>query len=195
MSKKKTYASGKSTRTLLNLRPGTINRLTERNLKSVVTRLSSTANKRIKAIERAGLYSRAAAKAVNEGGLFGVRGKNLDQIKAEYLRVKEFLQGPTTVTEVRKIDERFYKSAQARDEDITEDEAREAMRIFDELRDNDPAFADEAFRYNVRGKAIDLSRTGMARRDIINTLRKDINDYKARQDRRYKRMSTLFKTQ
>lgn len=89
------WATGKSMDFLLDLDPETWTELDVKDLKSVVSRLASAANKRVKRQDASGSAS-WAVKAVQRGGKFSVAGKDLTSLRNEYQRVRNFLQDPTS---------------------------------------------------------------------------------------------------
>ena len=74
-----------------------MNKLSTKNLKSITSRLVSSANKRLKRIEKANLTElNVPYKKVMESGKFSVKGKNRNQVLQEYARVKEYLESKTS---------------------------------------------------------------------------------------------------
>lgn len=74
---------------------------TERKLRQEASRLASLANKRLKRIEEQNLQNTPAYQSwIDSGGAkFGVRGKSMEQVKAEIGRLDEFIEKSTsTVT-------------------------------------------------------------------------------------------------
>lgn len=73
----------------------------EKELRREASRLASLANKRIKRIEQQGLIESPAYKKYVEDGKqkFGVRGKNMEEVKQEIARMNDFIKKQTsTVT-------------------------------------------------------------------------------------------------
>lgn len=94
---KKPYSvKGKSTKDLTELSLGEFSTLTRAELSKVVSRLSSTANKRLKNLESKEIRSPAYRGAVKSGGKFGARGKNINELRSEYMRVRGFLKAKTS---------------------------------------------------------------------------------------------------
>lgn len=92
---KKFSVEGKSIDDLL--RSGrNVGRMTEGTLRQIVTRLASAANKRLRRAEQANLDSPAVKEAIESGGRFTSRGKGLEGLKAEFIRLKAFLQDKTS---------------------------------------------------------------------------------------------------
>ena len=75
-----------------------INRLSEKDLKQITSRLVSASNKRIRRLESAKLgRSSFAYQTVEERGRkFSVRGKNVGQTKQEFKLAKRFLEMKTS---------------------------------------------------------------------------------------------------
>lgn len=79
----------------------------EATLKKEVQTLAKTANSRIRALRKAGLDSPALKKVEDEGGLISVKGKDLNQLRAEFTRAKSFLSSKTsTVSGVKNWKQR-----------------------------------------------------------------------------------------
>ena len=88
--------AGKSIADLIRTGSQHLNRLKEENLRKVVTRLSSAANKRADRMEKSGESSPALDARAQSGGRFSAKGKSGEALKNEFLRVKQFLQDPTS---------------------------------------------------------------------------------------------------
>lgn len=88
--------AGKSISDLIRTGSQHLNRLKEENLRKVVTRLSSAANKRADRMEKSGESSPALDARAQSGGRFSAKGKFGEALKNEFLRVKQFLQDPTS---------------------------------------------------------------------------------------------------
>lgn len=111
--KGRAYVSGKSIKHLTRLHAATINKMDESTLRAVVTRLSSAANKRIQRIEDKGITTPATREAERGGGRFSAKGKNLNQLRSEYKRVKSFLKSETsTLKGYKDFAKRFEEKLQ-----------------------------------------------------------------------------------
>lgn len=85
----------------------------EKALRSEASRLASLANKRLKRIEEQGLIESPAYKKYVEDGKqkFGIRGKNMDQVKQEVARMNDFINKQTsTVTGTKDYLDNVAKS-------------------------------------------------------------------------------------
>lgn len=93
---KKFTTKGKSTAQLADLSLGEFSALTRRELAQVVSKMSATANKRLKGLRELDVESPAYKSAMKSGGKFSVRGKNINELRSEYMRVKNFLESKTS---------------------------------------------------------------------------------------------------
>lgn len=97
---------------ILNLTWEQLGKMNRRELAKTTSILVSSANKRIRRLEKSeyGKYSPAYKNISSKGRLFSVKGKDLNQLRNEYANVSEFLKMKTSSLsgwrEVRKRIER-----------------------------------------------------------------------------------------
>lgn len=72
------------------------NSLNKRDLSRLVSTLSATANKRLKRLSEKEVNTPAYKYAISSGGKFISKGKNLNELRAEYIRVRDFLNMKTS---------------------------------------------------------------------------------------------------
>lgn len=84
-----------TTSELLNLSSVEISKLKKPQLRKIVQTLASTSNKRLKRLQQKGI-STPASRYVDKSGKFSTKGKNINQLRAEYIRAKNFLQSKTS---------------------------------------------------------------------------------------------------
>lgn len=94
--KKKEYGAGKTSAEIIKGVSRNIGRVTESTLRSAVTRLSSAMNKRLDRAAKTGQETPAMKEARESGGRFSARGKDKEGLKAEFLRIKNFFENPTS---------------------------------------------------------------------------------------------------
>lgn len=113
----------------------------ERQLRQEASRLVSLANKRIKRIEQQGLIESPAYKKFVEDGKqkFGIRGKNVDEVKQEIARMNDFINKQTsTVKGTKKYLENVGKSVgitKFENHKELQDELNTFFRGVDKVRD------------------------------------------------------------
>ena len=83
-----------STEDALNMEIDDLMTLTRSDLAKIVSRVTSTANKRIARMDKKGIKTTASARA-KKGGKFSVAGKTQVQLIQEMQRAKQFLQAKT----------------------------------------------------------------------------------------------------
>ena len=83
-----------STEDALNMEIDDLMTLTRSDLAKIVSRVTSTANKRIARMDKKGIKTTASARA-KKGGKFSVAGKTQIQLIQEMQRAKQFLQSKT----------------------------------------------------------------------------------------------------
>ena len=150
MAKRIDPMSGMSINDILNIDPARLMQITERKeLRQMVSRLASAANKRLKRAEKAGRLSYAVSRTKAEGK-FSVAGKSVAELKQEFQRARAFLQDKTTTakgykkstqTVVGKLQELGYK--------VTESDASRMLNLYTELRakDSDIRNREERYKY------------------------------------------------
>lgn len=108
MAKRKTAkidVSGLSTQDIVNLDANTINKLSRADLSKLTSRLVSSANKRLRRLEKTGNESLAYQSAMSSGGVFSTKGKNVNELRKEFARASKFIEQKTsTVKGARDYD-------------------------------------------------------------------------------------------
>lgn len=125
---------GKSVDDLSNLSMGEFSSLTRSELSKVVSRLSSTANKRMKRLENNDIQSPAYRGAVSSGGKFGSKGKTLNELRSEYMRVTGFLKSKTsTVKGYRQVRKDLITRIGANEADLTIEIENKLWSVYNEM--------------------------------------------------------------
>lgn len=97
--KQPSIVSGLSTKDILYMDTTKFNKLNEKELRLVVSRLVSSGNKRIRALEKTGHYIPALESLRDKNGeikVFTTKGKNLTQLRKEYARARNFMTHETS---------------------------------------------------------------------------------------------------
>lgn len=104
---------GLSTQQYLSLSMEKFLSMSENELRKAVSTMASTANKRIKNLEKNNLRSPAYIQVKNNGGKFTTKKKNLAQLRNEYMRAKSFLILETSsVTGYKKVRKKVIANLQ-----------------------------------------------------------------------------------
>lgn len=152
----KVNLTGKSVNDLVHLSATEIKGYDRQNLARIVTKLNSAANKRLVRLEKAG-YNTPAMRAakIEKGQRFSVAGKNLKQLRAEYIRVSKFLKSETSTKKgykdfLKKIQKAFsdrgVKIGGKGDID-TQDFLQKETKIYDWLKERNPIIEESGYKY------------------------------------------------
>lgn len=186
---------------LTNLSATQIKQYDRKNLAKIVTKLSSAANKRVKQLEGHG-YNTPALRKASKGGHFGVKGKNLKQLRSEYKRVSGFLKSETSTVKgyksflnrlSKKFKEKGVKVGGGSTEEM-QDFIDKETRIYDWLKDRNPLIEDSIYKYSVMPKLSEYINQGnLSESAIKKRMQKYINEeYKKIQESRNIDTSQFF---
>lgn len=146
---RRSYVKGKSTDSLLNMSLREFAGLTKTQLRQVVSRLADTANKRFARVVGSKYESLAARQVIESGGKFTTRGKGLEELQAEYMRVRDFLKSPTSTIKGARAAEN-EAIATMRDvygDDLTGVDIRSLIDNYYKLQDYDEEYQAQKLRY------------------------------------------------
>lgn len=148
--------TGVSIEQLVHLSASEIKGYDRDNLARIVTKLDSAANKRITRLEKAG-YNTPAMRAakVDNGQRFSVKGKNLKQLRAQYIQVSNFLKSETSTKKgyksfLKKMKKSFsdkgVKIDRGTDKDV-QDFIQKETKIYDWLKERNPIIEESGYKY------------------------------------------------
>ena len=177
-SKRKSFVSGKSTSELLNMSSGDVSNLTRSQLAQVVSRIASAANKRIRGLQEAGIESPAYERVVESGGKISTKGKNLNQLRSEFLRAKQFMDAKTSSVKGYKkvINNTAKKLLEAGVINANASNVQDLLKIYDRLTKLDPNAKGRGLKYkllNVIGDQMRISPTASVT-DIVYTVERQL---------------------
>ena len=160
--------TGKSVKELAHLPASEIKKYDRDNMARIVTKLNSAANKRLKRLKAEGYNTPAMRSAkVDKGQKFSVAGKNLKQLRAEYIRVSNFLKADTSTKKgYKKFLGNIKKSFENRGIKIqggpkeTQDFIDKETRIIDWLKEHNPLIYESGYKYEAITKINDYVSQG-----------------------------------
>ncbi len=161
---------------LQNLSNRQLTNLTRNELAKVVSKLASAANKRIKRLLQSNVPSPALISRFERGKVhFSVKGKNVDELKKEYLEVKSYLSAETsTVKGARKVMNTVINTLKnEKGIEITEDQYSAFFRIYEAVKERDPYISLQNIKYQVFeaiANEIDFSSADDIVKNIIENL-------------------------
>lgn len=119
-----------------------------RQMRQIVQTLASAANKRLKDFDLKGLESPATRYVKDSGGKFSTKGKNLNNLRNEFARVKAFLQSETgSVRGYRKVQRDTINELKRQGVNLSESNWNAFWKMYERLKQVNPAVANRRFKY------------------------------------------------
>ena len=175
--KQPSIVSGASIGDILNIDNVTFNKLTTSEMRKVVGRLVSAGNKRLRSFERAGESSPATRHVTKTGGAFSTKGKDLNALRAEYTRAKNFLQAKTgtrkgwTKTKRETIDELRKYGVK-----MSEKQFDKVWKAYEDLKELSPEVANRGLKYSVLKDVADMvTDDGKSADEIARALHENLS--------------------
>lgn len=162
---------GLSVQDILNLDYDTFMNLSRSEMAVVTSRLASAANKRLRNFEKKGLTeSPAYQKAMKSGGNFSVKGKDLNALRAEYKRVRQFTESKvSTVKEWRKTKKEIVENLQKKGVNITNESFEDFFNAFHKLAEMSPDVNLSRIKYDVFKDISDKMKSNTKSPDEVAT--------------------------
>lgn len=148
--KQPSLVSGMSVQDILNMDNATFNKLTESELRKVVGRLVSAGNKRLRSFERSGESSPATRHVAKSGGSFSTKGKDLNALRSEYTRAKNFMQAKSgTRRGWTQIKRETIEGLRKQGIEMSEKQFDKAWKAYEDLKELSPEVANRGLKYSV----------------------------------------------
>lgn len=163
--KPKTYkqpsiVSGKSISDILNMDIREFNKLGLSDLRKVVGRLVSAVNKRLRRFEKADISSPATRALEQSGGVLSTKGKNLNQLRMEFARAKNYLEMETSSRKgFEDVKRRTVETLRARGVNINPDELNSLFTVYNKLKDIDPSITYMSWKYELMSDIAQMDDT------------------------------------
>lgn len=154
---------------LLNLGYDEFSELDERQLRKVVKQIADTANKRIQRIEKAGYKIRRST--------FTAKGKNLNQLRREYVRLKDFFGSSTSsISEIKYTEKKTREALKQRGINISTKDYKTFWRAYEKLKELDPSIENEKMKYKILDDIAQELKQGNNIDDIVSNIYDRIED-------------------
>ena len=148
--KQPSIVSGMSVQDILNMDINTFNKLNTSDLRKVVGRLVSAGNKRLRSFERAGESSPATRHVAKSGGAFSTKGKDLNALRAEYTRAKNFMQAKTgTRKGWKQVKKETIQGLKKQGVEMSENQFDDVWKAYEDLKELSPEVANRGLKYSV----------------------------------------------
>lgn len=171
---------GKSIKDIMDISIDEFSHLSKTELRQAVSRLASTANKRIKRMSQSDLVSPAYLEVLDNEGKFSNRGKSEIELQIEFRRVSNFLQDKTSTSKGAK--EYMEETRQAMKDvfgiDINKSDFAELIRGYSHILNESPDFQSRALRYkSLKNFNIGLANNQMTTHELSDDVVSILNRY------------------
>ena len=155
--KQPSIVSGMTVQDILNMDNKTFNSLNTSDMRKVVGRLVSAGNKRLRSFERAGESTPATRHVAKSGGAFSTKGKDLNALRAEYTRAKNFLQSKTgTRKGWKQVKKETIAGLKKHGVEMTEQQFNDVWKAYEDLKELSPEVANRGLKYSVLKDVADM---------------------------------------
>lgn len=148
--KQPSIVSGMTITDIMNMDIDKFNKLNKKDLQKVVGRLVSAGNKRLRSFERSGQKSPATRHVNKSGGVFSTKGKNINELRSEYTRAKNFLQSKTgTRKGWEQVKRETVASLNEMGVPMTKEQFDDVWEAYEDLKELSPSVATKGMKYSV----------------------------------------------
>ncbi len=175
--KQPSIVSGMTVQDILNMDNKTFNSLNTSDMRKVVGRLVSAGNKRLRSFERAGESSPATRHVAKSGGAFSTKGKDLNALRAEYTRAKNFLQAKTgTRKGWKQVKKETIAGLKKKGVEMTEQQFNDVWKAYEDLKELSPEVANRGLKYSVLKDVADMvTDTNKSADEIATALHENLS--------------------
>lgn len=175
--KQPSIVSGLLIQDILNMDIDTFNKLNTSDLRKVVGRLVSAGNKRLRSFRRAGESSPATRHVDKSGGNFTTRGKDLNALRSEFTRAKNFMQSKTgTRKGWKQVKKDIIAGLKKQGVDMSESQFNDVWKAYEDLKEMSPEVANRGLKYSVLKDVADMvTNTDKSADEIATTLHKNLS--------------------
>lgn len=146
----KEFLKGMRWKDILKLDPDIISRFDKGAYQTAVKRLSKYANRNLYEFMALNMESPATKWAERSGGVFSVRGKNINQLSHEFKRAREFLTSQTaTVKGYQELKGEIETKLLKEGVEITQKDYEKFWRAYEKLKEINPAVKEKSLKYKV----------------------------------------------
>lgn len=164
-----------TTSELLNLSSVEISKLKKPQLRKIVQTLASTSNKRLKRLQQKGI-STPSSRYANKIGKFSTKGKNINQLRAEYIREKNFLQSKTsTIKGYKQFKKEVQKNLAEKGINISSDNLEQMFRIYEKLKEINPSVAEKNLKYITIQEISEELKDGQTEDEILSRVNDNLS--------------------
>lgn len=193
--KQPSIVSGKSVKDILSMDVSEFNKLGLKDLQKITGRLVSAGNKRLRRAEEKGITSPAFAYIESSGGYFSTKGKTLNQLRAEFVRAKNFLESETgTIKGAEKFIDESISALEKEGVSINRGDFNEVMRLYESLKRSNPKVAERGLKYAVLQELSEKVETKLNAEDVLTAMQNSLDQiYEREQENLDEGVSGFFR--
>lgn len=193
--KQPSIVSGKSVKDILSMDVSEFNKLGLKDMQKITGRLVSAGNKRLRRAEEKGITSPAFAYIESSGGYFSTKGKNLNQLRAEFVRAKNFLESETgTIKGAEKFIDESISALKKEGVSINREDFNEVMRLYESLKRSNPKVAERGLKYAVLQELSEKVETKLNAEDVLTAMQNSLDQiYEREQENLDEGVSGFFR--
>ena len=182
--KQPSIVSGKSVKDILSMDVSEFNKLGLKDLQKITGRLVSAGNKRLRRAEEKGINSPAFSYVREHGGMFSTKGKTLNQLRAEFVRAKNFLESETgTIKGAEKFINESIEKLRSEGVNIDRGSFDEVMRLYESLKRSNPKVAERGLKYAVLQELSEKVETKLNSDEVLTAMQNSLDDiYESEQE-------------
>lgn len=171
--KNKSIVSGKSINDIMRMN---VSKLNQKELRLVVGRLVSAGNKRLRTFEKSGMESPSYSYVMKKGR-FSTRGKNVNELRSEFSRARDFISSETgSVQKWKKVKKKVVKSLKENNVNVKESNLEDIFKAYEKLKELDPNVTNKTLKYRVLSELSTQDFNKKSTDDIITELSNRISD-------------------
>lgn len=188
---------GLTTSKILEMPMSQFEKYTPTQQREIVSKLASTANKRLATFQRKGITNPATLRMKLSGGKASVRGKSGEALKNELFRTKQFLKSEFSTQTgwtrfSRKVREGLEQSPRI-EKGMKRDKLTDlAFSYYDVLSDRDPNIANNRDRYKIVGEIADILEDTTDFEEVAERVTKYLESAYAEEQERANQFTTSF---
>ena len=164
---------GKSIKDIMSIDPKDILKMSRKELSTYTSRLASAANKRLKR-----MYGKEKNKFEYKDK-FSVKGKNINQLRAEYARAKSYLQSNNSLSGMKKTKKKVINGLKKQGVKITGKQYNKFWSVYQRLKEVDPKVSSYVYKYMSMRDIADYINDNPTKSvdEVIDGMMSDLNSH------------------
>ena len=189
---------GKTTKEIGESSIADVNSWDRRTAARAVRRLADTANKRIRQFEKAGIESPAYLNVMKSGGKFSTKGKDVNQLRSEFIRARNFLNMKTSTKKgYEKVKKDFFdrvSATTAQQISLSDETLNKFWRVYDKTESDISPFVKGSERGQKIVFDVFIKDTDLTEEELIKKVLKKFDIYyeEQQQEQQYFDASDFF---